>query len=51
MHSREMADLEVESWANSMEPVIVTLAVSVEILSPPSKVFALVSDAQAKARL
>jgi hypothetical protein len=34
-----------------MEPVIVTVAESVEILSPPSKVFALVRDAQAKARL
>jgi polyketide cyclase/dehydrase/lipid transport protein len=34
-----------------MEPVIVTVAESVEILSPPSKVFTLVRDAQAKARL
>lgn len=34
-----------------MEPVIVTVAETVEIAAPPSKVFALVSDAQAKARL
>ena len=34
-----------------MEPVIITVAESVEIFSPLSKVFALVRDAQAKARL
>lgn len=34
-----------------MEPVIVTLAETVDIAAPPSKVFALVGDAQAKARL
>lgn len=34
-----------------MESVIVTVGESVEIAAPPSEVFALVSDAQAKARL
>lgn len=34
-----------------MEPVIVTVGASVEIAAPPAEVFALVSDAQAKARL
>lgn len=34
-----------------MEPVIVTVAETVEVAAPPSKVFALVSDAEVKARL
>ena len=34
-----------------MDPVIVKVEVSVEIAAPPSTVFALVSDAEAKARL